>query len=898
MADHAVRAMSSFPMAENYYYGIPYHQRAGRNDLRRYENIIVPTSYMVCDTKYDFFGGYDNKTKGGFIHVANRHIAPGKKQWTWGSEEFGKAWDRELTDVNGPYFELMSGVYTDNQPDFSYLLPFETKTFSQYWWSYQRIGSVQNANKQVAIKLEPRQGNKVVLGVASSRRLRNLTILLRIGPKTEKIENVTVSPDQPWSSERSIESGDEDQLWLWVVNEHGTTLLVYHHKEIDNSRHRPLANEPKQPEELKSSIALEMIGEHLMLYRHPTRYPEPYWKEAVKQDPQNYNAYISLCKAAIKNGILEEAKNYAAQAIAVLTTYHPNPSKGEAHYYHGLACLQLGEIELAYQSFYKATWNYEWRSASYYMLAKLDARMMDFETAIEHLDAATVTNTQNNSAIILKAMILNELDQKAAAERILQKLLEIDPLDQWANFELGTIRDEFSHFLSSSRNDAQTVIDIAFEYIESGFFQRAIAVIELHIASPEIDCAVPNPMGRSNMTELILVWLYFHTDQRAKGNQLMDRVNNKSFDYFFPSRLAELQLLEWIDHHIPHCTMAAYGLGNFYYNAKRHQDAIKIWEKALDAGCQYATLYRNLGIAYWNVNQDGDSARYYFEKSIMLSPKDMRIQFEYDQLRKKLNDSPEERLKHVLTLAGAVFERDDFRVELAALYNYTDQSEKALDLLTNGIFHPWEGGEGQVLKQFTYACLHLGQDALRNNNATEALAFFERAQDTPNNLGEKYHPLQAVAHINYWKGLANQALGFKSEALEYFRLSAEEKGDFINMAVSDFSEMTYYQALSLKEMGNKPEAVKVLKEMKVYASEKLMQKAKIDYFATSLPLLLVFEDDIQKRNDIEAYYLLGLAEFGLENYEQGATYFKRILELNIAHIGAKDHLQHIANRYN
>jgi hypothetical protein len=55
------------------------------------------------------------------VHVANHHIAPGKKQWTWGNHEFGYAWDASLTDADGPYIELMAGVYTDNQPDFAYL---------------------------------------------------------------------------------------------------------------------------------------------------------------------------------------------------------------------------------------------------------------------------------------------------------------------------------------------------------------------------------------------------------------------------------------------------------------------------------------------------------------------------------------------------------------------------------------------------------------------------------------------------------------------------------------------------------------------------------------------------------------------------------------------------------
>ena len=85
--------------------------------------------------KEDFFGGYDHSPKAGIIHYANHHISPGKKQWTWGNHEFGYAWDRNLTDriplEYRPYIELMAGVYTDNQPDFSFLQPGETKAWSE-----------------------------------------------------------------------------------------------------------------------------------------------------------------------------------------------------------------------------------------------------------------------------------------------------------------------------------------------------------------------------------------------------------------------------------------------------------------------------------------------------------------------------------------------------------------------------------------------------------------------------------------------------------------------------------------------------------------------------------------------------------------------------------------------
>ena len=69
------------------------------NDLSFYANIPVPTSYMCMGSREDFFGGYDYAAQAGIVHIANHHISPGKKQWTWGNHAFGYAWDRNLTDA-------------------------------------------------------------------------------------------------------------------------------------------------------------------------------------------------------------------------------------------------------------------------------------------------------------------------------------------------------------------------------------------------------------------------------------------------------------------------------------------------------------------------------------------------------------------------------------------------------------------------------------------------------------------------------------------------------------------------------------------------------------------------------------------------------------------------------
>ena len=147
--DHGKRDVSEFPIAKGEYYKVDY---SPGTDISRYKNIPVPTSYMAITSEYDFVGGFENDSKGGLLHVADHHVSPGKKQWTWGNGDFGQAWDRNLTDSDGPYIELMCGVYTDNQPDFSWMQPYEEKSFKQYFMPYYNVGVVKNANKNVLLK--------------------------------------------------------------------------------------------------------------------------------------------------------------------------------------------------------------------------------------------------------------------------------------------------------------------------------------------------------------------------------------------------------------------------------------------------------------------------------------------------------------------------------------------------------------------------------------------------------------------------------------------------------------------------------------------------------------------------------------------------------------------------
>jgi tetratricopeptide (TPR) repeat protein len=867
VADHAVRAQSTFPQARQPYYGVQYQDRPDANDLSWYKNIPVPTSYMVCETAGSFFGGYDHAAQGGFLHVANRHVSPGKKQWTWGNHAFGWAWDRELTDTGGPYVELMAGVYTDNQPDFSNLHPYETKTFSQFWWPIQQTGPVQEANERAALRLVVGADRRLDLGVLVSAAVPGARIVLTENGCVVLDERRDLLPGAPYRRGDLRLTGDRaDALVLALLDAAGHVVIRYQPAPAaaTTERARTVATEPPAPADVASSDELFLIGEHLELYRHPTRSPEAYWGEAVRRDTGDARCHLGLGKRDLRRGLFAEAAEHFSAAIARLTSRHPNPLTGEAHYHLGLVRRWQGREAEAYALLYKATWNFEWRAAAYYELACIDCQRADWSTALNHLEAALDTNRQNNKARVLSAAVSRRLGRTAEATATLGALLATDPLDHWAHHEQALLAGDFGEFLRLSRNDAQTVLDVALDYADAGFYAEAIALLERHHAHPVAPAAVPNPLGRSQSTRYAVAWLHARSGAAPTVTvAALAAARAQPPDYFFPSRLHEQIVLTWAIAQPGADSSACFGLGNYLYDLKRHEEAIAAWEKSVAAGARFATVHRNLGIAYWNVRRDGTRARAAYERALVLDPADARLVYEFDQLRKKLNEAPSERLAFLEAHRALVLGRDDASVELAALYNLLDRPAEALALLTSRRFHPWEGGEGAVLRQYTTARLLLGQQALAAGDAAGALAQFSHAMDTPANLGEAYHLLQAKADVNYWLGRAQRALGREAEAARHFAAAAAETGDLADMAVTAHSPLSYYRGLALRELDRAGESAALFAGLRDFAAARLGRSARIDYFATSLPDLLVFEEDLQSRRDAEFHFLLALAAHAL-----------------------------------
>lgn len=917
VADHARRSMSEYPLAQGHYYGVNYGER-GRsgvpasevpaqfipphcssdsqpstlnyqpNDLSFYANIPVPTSYMCMGSKEDFFGGYDFKAQAGIVHVANHHISPGKKQWTWGNHEFGYAWDRNLTDADargefGPYIEIMAGVYTDNQPDFSFLQPGETKTWSQFWYPIQQIGPAQHANLDAAISLTQR-ARKLRLGVSVTRRFSDAKI--QLAAKGKSIQRFTrdLAPGIPFVTEIALPAAlREADLLLHVTDSTGKAIISYQPKPRVVGEVPPPATEPPAPADIASADELYITGLHLDQYRHATRCATLYWREALRRDPLDARCNNAMGLWHLKRGEFVEAEKLFRRSVERLTRRNSNPYDGEPLYHLGLCLRHLGRDAEAYDALYKATWNEAWAGAAHHALAEIDATRGDWAKVCEHCERSATSGGENNRVNNLWAVAVKHTVGPQEAEAMLKLNRAKDPLDWWTR-----------HLLGEPVNcDLQTRLDIAHDYARAGQLAAAIGLLQnVTLASGDLP---DQSWGALPLVHYTLGWL-----EQKRGNHRAARKHFREAaalppDYCFPARLEEIAILEAAMRANPRDARAPYYLGNLFYDRRRHDEAIQLWERSAGLNPNFSVVWRNLGIGYFNIHRQPAKARAAYDRAIKANPADARLLFERDQLWKRLGETPARRRRELERRRDLVQQRDDLSVELGALYNQTEQHEKAAELVAGRQFQPWEGGEGGPLGQHVRAQLALGRRALVKSDFAQARSHFENALTAPRNLSEGKHLLSNQSDIHYWLGCACAAAGDQPTARRYWLAAAKFKGDFQEMCVRAFSEMTYYSAQSWEKLGQRNKARKLFRALLAYAQQLQKARAKIDYFATSLPTMLLFDDDLQFRQETTALFLQAQAQLGLGRTAKARALLHTVLQRDPNHALAADFLQGLAS---
>jgi tetratricopeptide (TPR) repeat protein len=516
---------------------------SGMMDLSWWKNFTIESrSIFGMDPDNAFMAGYDHKKRCGTAHVSNRHITVGKKFFLWGNFPEAYVWDKVLTDNDGPYLELMVGCWSDNQPDYSWIAPYETRKVEQYWFPVKGIGGVKNVTIDGAVNVDRVKKDGLLVGFHSTRVLKGCTVRVtresagsgvpldhgHAGTRAPAVVfeecNISIDPNTPWCKTIKVEPDVADQEFTaTIADANGKMFLSYtpvpEVKPEDVELPPKVAN-PKPPKEYTSAELAYEIGLRLDQFHNGLIDPEPYYKRALEIDPDYSKANLAMGVRLAKNGSYAAAKPYLERAVARATQNHTRALDAAPEYYlalveRGLASSAAsaseaeGSLKRAEDLFWRCTWRITHKKEAYVEIARIAALRGDWEEALARIDDALALGQDEAKLWTMKGIFLRKLedvsrggaetrrrDLAANALRVsaslretdnpngcLEKAIKCDPLEYWAVVE----RDGFAAAEKNRGLKAQQLLECISDYWGIGCYDEVIALCDAALAKASVE---------------------------------------------------------------------------------------------------------------------------------------------------------------------------------------------------------------------------------------------------------------------------------------------------------------------------------------------------------------------------------------------------------------------------
>lgn len=817
---HYLKSRITYPVAgDGIFNGIPMNEP---RDISYHKNTVPATSYFASASDYDFFGGYDHSKQCGVVHIGDHHLSPGKKMFTWGYCQLAQSWENALTDTDGQYAELMAGSYSDNQPNFSWLEPYETKEFSQYWYPISKIGTPTFANLEVAFRIDREKG---ALLIQSTKAYKNIEIMLADNGKTISEKVCDLSPE----SCIKLKTGDLPEYVTITVKIGGKTLAAYEEKNFDKFNMPDVIEDMPIAVEMNSVQELYLAGVHVAQYRDPAVQPDSYFKEALKRDINHIPSLIAMAKYEYGRYAFKSAREYAERAIKNVCLFNERVQSGEVYYVYAQILEALSENKKAYDYYYKAAWAADSVGKAMTRIAMLDIRNKDYEAALKHAETALDYGRNNSLAKAAKVIAARAL--KLDTVEMIDEELTADPLDHYMRYLAGS--EDFYGIMDS--NPLEICLDIAFDFDTMGLCRENIKLLSgLLKAKPE-----------SAQPMLFYALGYYKYLCGEDGAGEYKKGTETEIGATFPSRKEEMRILEDVIAKAGD-NKAKLLLGCLLYNKRHYEKAAALWEE-----CDDGISARNLAVAYFSHLNRKDKSLELMKKAMELLPDSEQLVYETVVLMDKLGINPGEKIEFLTTRK---ITRDDCFTELAKAYNQALQPEKAIETLMSHSFVPCEGGEHAIADQYLFAHIIIGRNALRNGDVETALEIFRKGQILPQSLGAGIWNHCKLVPLKFFEAVCLEKLGKKAQSDEIFSYIA-------NIGIEYFSnmylkELPYYQACAWRHLGEKIKAQRLITKYRREWSG--IDKVRDNGFFGTTPFFISFTDDPKRLRRASHCYLNAL----------------------------------------
>jgi len=433
--------------------------------------------------------------------------------------------------------------------------------------------------------------------------------------------------------------------------------------------------------------------------------------ELLEKEPMRIDASERVAELYSRQGDYDLANQYIRKVLEI-DAYQP-----EANFIYGTIRKAAGNFADARDGFRWAMRSLEFRSAALQQLSEINLMEGNPELAIKQALEALSFNEFNMNSYKIQAIAQRIMDNSGQADAILDKILEMDPLDHFALFEkylLKTSSRNLKAFNASFKSEMTKE-----EYLETGLFYARLGMDNEAVQVLEEAPGYP-------VSDYWMAWLT--RDDKERSVQYLEKALEASPEYVFPYRTETLQVLEWASKESP-SWITDYYAALILWNVERDDEALSLLE---------------------NWGDQSDFIPFYFSRAYLAgigsdaALEDMKRAYAIDhgewRIIRELTDMYVSRGNYTTALALVKTGHERFPenyildLKYSKCLTLTGDYQGSLDVLTKTKVLPFEG-ENTGQRLFAYNHLMLAFDHYRNGKYEMALSQIDQSEAYPENLG-------------------------------------------------------------------------------------------------------------------------------------------------------------------
>lgn len=796
-----------YPMRETYphtfwpVYSFPKEKGV---DIGTYREVTNDLSLFARNSKRDFFGVYYEQSDWGIVHVADHRDLPGKKTWTWGTDEAGRIWVEKLTDADGQYVEFQAGRF-ETQMEHEMIAPHRVERFTEYWFPVNRMGGgFDEATRDAAVNVKV-EGARATVTLNANARFDDAELTVEAGGRRLHADSVDLDPAKAHTASFAVPSDAAGKpLVVTLKAKDGRQLLKYSTDTPadGNPDFKPATRpvpDPKVPTSAEQAYVEGLAADK----KSNERAARAAFEEALRRDPGFAPAHTALGLSFYRAGEYERASQHLEAAL------RRNKDAGDAHYYLGLVRRAQGKTTEAAEQLTWAVRTGHRESVARYVLGEMALAAGDTAAALEHLQQAVLLDPRDVKARTVLALAERVAGRLESAQQRIDATAYDAPLDYLALSEQAEIRRARGNDAKADGASGQlwrllgrepdSVLELAFDYLAAGRLNEGRAVLEEGVRRAGAG-------GRQAYAMLHYALGYFQEKAGDPAGARAQYALGAQADpaFVFPHRVEEIAVLRAAAAANPSDGRAAYYLGNALASKERGEEALAAWRDAVRLDPANGIARRNLARALWLVAGRKDEAAAEYERAVAPAPEDFHLYVEFDKLLADMNATPR-RIKLLEGAPEAVRRRSPVVQATAAAYIEAGRFADAASLLERTQFTSGEG-EFAALGLFRKAHLGLAREQQRAGRHAEAAREFLRATEYPKNLGAGAPGMESQAREYVAAAREFEAAGMREGADKLWRRAADEPLNSPTQPSEPWSEHYYYKAVALERAGRRDEA--------------------------------------------------------------------------------------------